>query len=252
MKVIFIDESGHHNLDPETSDPNYPIFVLCGCIFDEKYYLEEVVKKFNEFKKTFFDSEDIILHTREMTRPSKTKERRFDKLSDPKLRVQFYKELNKFLAEIEFILVACAISKPAHLEKYGLDTLDPYLLSFNNLLTPFTLEIPKRGQGKIIAEKRNSALDNQLELAWLNIKINGTEFLTGSEIKDKIENLYLTPKSANEAGLQIVDLIAGPIGRSILKTKIKSGHEVDYSVIEKKFSKQKKYGENLGLIVLPK
>lgn len=252
MKIMFIDESGHHNLDPQTSDPNYPIFVLCGCIFDETYYQDVVIKKFNEFKKEFFESDDIILHTREMTRPTKTKERRFDKLSDPEFRIKFYGALNKFIEEIEFILVACVIKKPQHIERYSLEAVDPYLLSFNHLLTPFTLEIPKDEQGKIIAEKRNSDLDNKLELAWLDIKINGTQFLTGSEVKDKVENLSLIPKSVNEAGLQIVDLVAGSIGRSVLGTKSKPNHEVRYSVVENKLSKKKKDREQLGLIILPK
>ncbi len=51
MKVMFIDESGHHNLDPDKIDPKYPIFVLCGAIFDEKYYQDKVINKFNGLKK---------------------------------------------------------------------------------------------------------------------------------------------------------------------------------------------------------
>lgn len=119
-------------------------------------------------------------------------------------------------------------------------------------MTAFVLEFEKNEQGKIIAERRNSILDNQLELAFINAKINGTELLKGSEIKDRIENLYLAPKSQNEAGLQIADLLATPIGRSILGTKTKPGHEVKYSVLKNKFSKKTKDNENLGLIVLPK
>lgn len=246
MKVMFIDESGHHNLDPETSDPNYPIFVLCGCIFDEKYYLEEVVKKFNQLKEKFFGSNEIILHTLEMTRPSKYKDNRFAKLINADFRKGFYKALNEFLKEIEFILVSCVIKKPAHLEKYGAEALDPYLLSFNVLLDEFISELPDDNQAKIVAEKRNDILDNQLELAWLNLKINGTENVKGSEIKERIENLYMTLKSTNEAGLQITDLVANPIGRYMLDIKkSEPGHEIDYSILEKKF-------RSTGLVILPK
>lgn len=252
MKLMFLDESGDHNLDPDKIDPTYPIFVLCGCIFEEKYYQEEVIKKFNQFKKDFFDSEDVILHLREMTRPTKTKIKGFYKFSDQEFRNKFYQELTKFIDQIEFTLVACVIKKQSHFEKYGVAALDPYLLSFDNLLSVFMLEIKKGDQGKIIAERRNSILDNQLELAWLNTKINGTEISTGSDIKERIENLYMVPKSQNEAGLQIADLLASPIGRHIFGAKVKPGHEVDYSVLEKKFSKREKDGENLGLIVLPK
>ena len=246
MKLMFIDESGHHNLNPDKIDPAYPIFVLCGCIFDEGYYQKDVVKKFNQLKKDFFGSDDIILHTLEMTRPSKYKEKRFAKLIDGEFRKKFYKALNKFLGEISFILVACVIKKQPHLEKYGLSALDPYLLSFDYLLNEFIQELKKDEQGKIIAERRNSVLDNQLELAWLNTKINGTEKVKGSDIKDKIENLYMTPKSENEAALQIADLVANPIGRYVLKIKkSEPGNEVEYVILEKKF-------KDTGLIILPK
>ncbi|MBI2268040.1 MAG: DUF3800 domain-containing protein [Candidatus Blackburnbacteria bacterium] len=62
----------------------------------------------------------------------------------------------------------------------------------------------------------------------------------------------MAPKSQNEAGLQIADLLATPIGRSILGNKPKPGHEIDYSVLKNKFSKKKKNAEELGLIILPK
>lgn len=173
-------------------------------------------------------------------------------MSKTDFRKKFYEHLNNFLNEIKFILVVCVIKKQAHLEKYGVSALDPYLLSFDNLLNVFVLEMPQGKQGKIVAERRNSILDNQLELAWLNSKINGTEFVTASDIKEKIENLYMTPKSQNEAGLQIADLTASPIGRHVLGIKNKPGHEVKYSVLEKKLSRKKKDGENLGLIILSK
>lgn len=245
MKIMYIDESGHHNLDPETIDPKYPIFVLCGCIFEEKYYVE-VVKKLNQLKIDFFGTDEIIFHTLEMTRPSKYKQNKFAKLIDADFRKKFYKALNSFLEEIEFTIVSCIIKKPAHLEKYGATALDPYLLSFNVLLDEFIAELPEDEMGKIIAEKRNDNLDNQLDLAWLNLKINGTENIKGSEIKEKIETLSMIPKSANEAGLQIADLVANPIGRYVLNIKkTEPGHEVDYIILEKKL-------RNTGLTILPK
>ncbi len=78
------------------------------------------------------------------------------------------------------------------------------------------------------------------------MKINGTENFKGSEIKDRIEGLSMTPKSTNEAGLQIADLLANPIGRFILDIKkTEPGHEIDYSILEKKLRSN-------GLIILPK
>jgi hypothetical protein len=242
---MFIDESGHHSLDPKTIDPKYPIFVLCGCIFEEKNY-EKVIRKMNGLKKDLFGTDKIIFHTLEMTRPSKYKQSEFAKLINAKFRKEFYKTLNMFLSETEFTLVSCVIKKSAHLEKYGTAALDPYLLSFNVLLDEFTSELSRGEKGKIIAEKRSSNLDNQLELAWLNLKINGTEKVKGAKIKEKILSLSIVPKSPSEVGLQIADLAANPIGRHILKIqKTKPGNEIVYKVLAKKMGSS-------GLTVLPK
>lgn len=242
---MYIDESGHHSLDPNTIDPQYPIFVLCGCIFEEEYY-KEVVEKLNKLKIKFFGSDKIIFHTLEMTRPSKYKDNKFAKLINTEFRKEFYKALNAFLEETKFVLVSCTIKKSEHLEKYGTAALDPYLLSFNVLIDEFIAELPNGEKGTIIAEKRSENLDNQLDLAWLNLKINGTKNVKGSDIKEKIESLTMVPKSANEAGLQIADLVANPIGRYVLEIKkTEPGHEVNYNILEKKFRSSK-------LTVLPK
>jgi len=73
-------------------------------------------------------------------------------------------------------------------------------------------------------------------------------FDTGGTLSKKyIENLSMTPKSQNEVGLQIADLISNRIGRQVLRMKSKIGHEVDYSVLKKKLGRKSK-----GLIILPK
>ena len=69
MKILFLDESGDHNLDPQKVDASYPVFVLAGCIFNDAYYAEKVVPSFNKLKEDFFGSADIIFHTAEMIRP---------------------------------------------------------------------------------------------------------------------------------------------------------------------------------------
>lgn len=80
----------------------------------------------------------------------------------------------------------------------------------------------------------------------MNLKINGTERVKGSYIKEKIETLSMIPKSSNEAGLQIADLVANPVGRYVLGIKkAEPGHEVDYAILEKKLT-------NTKLTILPK
>lgn len=252
MKIMFLDESGDHNLDPKKVDASYPIFVLGGCIFEQDYYEKEVVLAFNKLKIDFFGDKDIIFHTAEMIRPTKAKDKRFLKLIPTDFRVKFYAALNDVLAKTDFKLTACAINKNDHIEKYGIVALDPYLLSFDNLLNRFIFQIHTPAKGIIYAEKRGSVLDNQLEIAWLNTKVNGTQFVRGSEIKDKIDTLKMIPKSKNEIGLQIADLVASPIGRRILKIKAKPGHEVDFEILKKKFINKNGKVLQYGLTVFPK
>jgi hypothetical protein len=235
---MFIDESGDHNLDPQKVQSSYPIFVLGGCIFEEKYYKEIFIPRFNALKKEFFGEKDIILHTLELTRPHRSKDKRYLKIRDSKFRIEFYTALNKLIQEVEFSLAACVIKKVEHVKQYGLEAFDPYLLSFDYLLSDFISHLSSHQKGKLIAERRDDVLDNQLELSWLNLKINGTAKIRPTIIKRKIENLYLSPKSLNEPGIQLADLVANPIGRHSLDIVRKLGHEVDFKILEKKLASQ--------------
>lgn len=234
MKLMFLDESGDHNLDPKKVQPLYPLFVLVGCIFDEIYYKQHFVSKFNKFKKKFFGNDNILLHTLELTRPHRSKDKRYLKIRDKEFRILFYTALNKLIEETEFILVTCVIKKVQHVTEYGLEALDPYLLSFDDLLNQFIKHLKSKQRGRILAERRNDNLDNQLELAWLNTKISGTAKVKATTIKNKIEDLTLILKTSNEPGNQLADLIANPIGRHVLNIPRKIGHEVNFVILEKK------------------
>lgn len=252
MFLLFLDESGDHNLNPKKVDPSYPVFVLSGCIFREDYYESRFALEFNKLKRGFFGTDEIILHTLEMTRPHKSATKAFMKLVDKDFRIKFYTALNNLIAKSEFTIVSCVIKKVKHLEMYGLSAMDPYLLSFDNLLNRLIFEIPPGQKGQILAERRNDILDNQLELAWLNTKINGTEFAQPSEVKRKVKGLDLIEKQMNVPGLQLADLVASPIGRKVLGKKRRLGHEVDFEVLRNKFRQKDGKVLGYGLSILPK
>jgi hypothetical protein len=103
--------------------------------------------------------------------------------------------------------------------------------------------------GLIVAEKRDSTLDRELELAWLNLKIQGTRFLQASELEDRVFALNLRAKKDNIAGLQLADLVVSPIGRHVLGKPDKE----DWRIVESKFRRnQRGKIEGFGLVVLPK
>ncbi|MBF0232757.1 MAG: DUF3800 domain-containing protein [Desulfamplus sp.] len=244
MKVMFLDESGDHNL--RVIDPQYPMFVLGGIIVDKYYAETELTEQVNAFKQKFFGRPDIILHTADITRNRNG----FEAMKDRDFRERFYEELNALMVALRYQVVACVIHKDQHLSRYGVAALDPYLLSLDILVERFCMEIGDQEMGGlIVAEKRGTTLDHELELAWLNLKIQGTRFLQAKQIENRIMGLNLRDKASNLAGLQLADLVVTPIGRAVLG---KHQHE-DYRIIESKFRKGKNgMVEGFGLVVLPK
>lgn len=102
--------------------------------------------------------------------------------------------------------------------------------------------------GVIVAEKRDPTLDRELDLAWLNLKVQGTRHMQAKEIDRRIIGLNLPPKSDNIAGLQLADLVVTPIGRYVLGKPTKE----DFQIVESKF-RRNQHGDYVGygLVVLP-
>jgi hypothetical protein len=127
--------------------------------------------------------------------------------------------------------------------------LDPYLLSLDVLVERFCMEVGDvSGGGIIVAEKRGPTLDHQLELAWLNLKVQGTRFLQAKAIEQRVLGLNLRSKTENIAALQLADLVVTPVGRYVLGKNIKE----DFEIVKSKF-RRSRHGEieGYGLVVLP-
>ncbi len=244
MKIMFLDESGDHNL--ATIDPQYPMFVLTGVVMDQAYAQGYLEHRLNQFKRQFFGRTDVVLHRADITRNRGG----FEQVAEPEFRRRFFAELNELVASLDFQLIACAIRKDEHLARYGVAALDPYMLSLNVLVERFCYDIGEMpAGGMLVAERRGPQLDHELELAFLNLKIRGTRFVSATQIEERIAGLSLRDKKDNIAGLQLADLVATPIGRGLLgKTDLQ-----DYDVIRSKFRTDRQ-GEHrgYGLVVLPK
>ena len=244
MKVLFLDESGDHNLS--VIDPEYPVFVLGGVILDEKYAEVDLTDALNEFKEELFGSAEVVLHTADITRNRNG----FERMQEADFRNWFYQRLNDLMRRLSYSVVACVVRKEEHLSRYGLAALDPYLLSLDVLVERFCFDLGDGGgKGVIVAERRDPTLDRALDLAWLNLKIQGTRYLQAKTIAERIEVLTLRAKRDNIAGLQLADLVVSPIGRHILG---KPDRE-DWRVIAEKLRRSPQGRvEDYGLVVLPK
>jgi Protein of unknown function (DUF3800) len=108
MKVLFLDESGDHNLS--VIDERYPMFVLGGIIVDKDYAEGELTREVNAFKMALFGRTDIVLHTADITRNRND----FKPMKDAAFRARFYAALNHLMRRLQYSVVACAIRKGEH------------------------------------------------------------------------------------------------------------------------------------------
>ena len=244
MKVLFLDESGDHNL--AVIDRNYPLFVLGGVILDKDYAEGPLAEAFDGFKRRMFGRTDIVLHTADIVRNRNG----FEKLEDVQFRNQFYEGLNSLVTELDFTVVACAIRKNDHFRHYGTAAIDLYRLSLHTLAELFCDKIGAvRNGGVIVAESRDATLDQDLEYTWSSLRRRGAGFSHAEMIRDRINSLTLCAKKENIAGLQLADLVVSPIGRHILGKPDKD----DWLIVEQKLWRGPGGDINgYGLVSLPK
>ena len=243
MKVLFLDESGDHNL--AVIDPQYPVFVLGGVIMEQSYAETELMERMRAFKRQVFGRDDLVLHTADLTRNRNG----FEQMQDEGFRERFYGQLNALVGSLQFTVVACVVRKQDHLARYGVAALDPYLLSLDLLVERFAMDVGTQGHGIIVAERRDPTLDHQLELAWLNLKVQGTRFLQAKTVEQRILGLDLRSKRDDIAGLQLADLVVTPIGRHVLGKPAKQ----DWRIVESKLRCDAAGDyKGHGLVVLPK
>ncbi len=172
-------------------------------------------------------------------------------MSDKNFRDEFYQGLNKIIAKADFNLISCIVDKAKHKEKYRALAMDPYTLSLEIIIERFVkLLIDSKEKGFIIAESRGQQLDNELNLAFLDLKIRGTRFLRPKDIVENIDGFNIKKKDENVAGLQLVDSLVTPIGRRYLQRK---NVYLNYDVIKDKFRKIEcgRY-KGYGLVIVPK
>lgn len=244
MKIMYLDESGDHNLDK--IQDTYPVFVLTGVVVKDGIALREIETQFNQLKQQFFGTEEIIFHTSDMTRNRNG----FEKMKDAQFKNHFCDALNTVMMTSKYQVIAAVIDKKKHKERYGDNAFDPYHLCLSALIERFCFEIGnKAAGGMIIAEKRSKLLDKQLQLVWGQMCTSGTRHLAGSNIAKRIGGFHLAGKKENIAGLQLADLIASPIGRYVMGKPVRK----DFRIIEKKF-RCNGMGDykGYGLVTIPK
>ena len=226
MFVAFLDESGDHNL--KTIDSTYPIFTLAACIFDFDYYFEGVEKELDTIKVKHFGTRKVILRSYDIRK----QKGQFRSLVDITKRTAFYEELDKFIENLEFKIIAAVIDKSKLKSSYRTPS-DPYNLCFQFIMERLCMFVGRKNEKVVMRmESRESHNDKVLAEDYENFKNKGNTMIKPEEVREKLIDLSFNKKSQNIGGHQIADLAAYPIGIHIFQPK---RDNPAFQIVEKKF-----------------
>jgi hypothetical protein len=220
--IVYVDESGDHGL--ENMEVTYPMFVLAFCLFDKEAYVQQVVPALQQIKFKHCGHDLVVLHEREMRKQSGP----FRFLGDRQVRAVFMDDMNRFVEQAPFTVIAAVIDKPQLKVEYALPR-NPYHLALDFCLERLRNHLEglaaPAGIVHVVFESRGSREDAELELEFRRLAPAGPE---GSN--DRFEPVFAS-KGTNSTGLQLADLIARPIGRYVLKPEQPNRA---YEIIERK------------------
>ena len=207
MRLVYIDESGDHNLK-KISD-KYQILCVSACIFNNAD-INDLDSRFNSLKQKYFKTRNVIFVSRKIRKHLDE----FSILNDSSKRAEFYFDLDNLISELKFNILSVVILKQEHLSQYGCHARNPYDLSLEFIMERLILNFGCSEEINIIAESRGRKEDSELKAAFRNMKMNH-----GNQYKynfDSIKGLWTEKKEKNINGLQIADLCAYPIGYKVL------------------------------------
>ena len=206
--IVYVDESGDYNI--ESINSRYPLFALSFCIIRKEIYANNISPAMRMLKFSTFGHDMVIFHEHEIRK----KEGNFSKLG--KLQRETLLESLSFLIDkSDFIIVPIIVDKLA-LKHSGLDLPHAYHLAMRLGLEQVYEFLDSKGQKDlqthIIFEARGRIEDLALEV----------EFRRVCDCQNSLQKMLpfeviLADKKTNSAGLQLADMVARPIGLSVLR-----------------------------------
>jgi len=245
--IVYVDESGDHGM--LTLDPNYPMFVLAFCVFHKRHYCEKVIPALQKFKFNHMGHDLIGLHELEIRKEKGA----FSSLFVSRQHKHaFLDELTSIIEASNFILISCVIDKARLRDRQG-GADNPYHVALGFCLETLYEFLKEKFQHDalthVVVERRGNKEDNELELEFRRM-CDGANRMG---IQLPFDIVFAT-KQVNSTGLQLADLVARPIGMSVLR----AGQENRaFDVLKRKFycsGGRDKVGEgfeNWGLKIFP-
>lgn len=206
--IVYVDESGDHSM--VAIDDAYPVFVLSLCIFQKAYYGRAVVPSLEAFKFAQFGHDIVILHERDIRK--ETGQFRFSNAAG---KNRFIRALSQIIEASKFVLVACVIDKRRMVDT-GETASNPYHVALKFCLEQLRDFLSEKGQldgtTHVVVECRGKKEDTELELEFRRICDGANRFAAPLPL-----SIVFADKKANSSGLQLADLVARPIGLSVVR-----------------------------------
>lgn len=243
--VVYVDESGDHGM--QTVDPNYPVFVLAFCVFYKRHYCEKVVPALQKFKFNHFGHDHVVLHEHEIR-----KEKGSFKFQSRHHKHDFLDQLTGIIDISNFILISCVIDKGRLHDKQE-QLSNPYHLALGFCLETLHELLQEKAQDEtlthVVVECRGTKEDKDLELEFRRICDGANR-----QSRRLPFEIVFADKKSNSPGLQLADLVARPVGLSVLRPNQENRA---FDVLKRKFfcsGGRNKVGEgfeNWGLKIYP-
>jgi hypothetical protein len=197
--IAYFDESGDHGM--EKIDAEFPVFVLCGCVFKISDYLTRELPDFSRIKFKHFGHDAVVFPSRDIRK----KLGPFQILTDKLKNHEFMENINAYFSSSTITLIAAAIDKKKHGSRYAFPA-NPYSLSLAFCLERIYACLQERGEtGKTmfcIFEERGATEDQELALRFEKI-------CSGDNHWGKLPfRMVFASKQQNMPGLQVADLAA--------------------------------------------
>jgi len=207
--TVYVDESGDHSL--QSIDDNYPIFVLAFCIFHKRHYSEAIVPALEKFKFNHFGHDQVVLHENEIRKEKGS----FNIFRSRDEKYKFLSELTEIIDYSNFILISCVIDKRS-LNTQGEVNSNPYHIALGLCMEKLYEFLKEKNQHEkkthVVVECRGKKEDRELELEFRRI-------CDGNNRKGIVLpfEVIFSDKKAMSSGLQLADLVARPIGLSVIR-----------------------------------
>jgi len=206
--IVYVDESGDHGV--ERIDPDYPVLVLAFCVFHKRHYAHTVVAEIESLKFRHFGHDIVVLHEHDIR-----KEKGSFLFGGRQEKERFLDELTGVIEAGNFILISCVIRKEM-LREQSLLKDNPYHLALGFCLETLFELLLEKGQTKspthIVFECRGKREDIDLEREFVRICSGANRWRKSLPLVIKFAD-----KKGNSSGLQLADLVARPIGLSVLR-----------------------------------